>query len=266
MEVVALTKLATTADAEAPLLANDLGITAYEARQKLAVGTPCVVLLTPDRARAASLLGVLRGRGHDAVACDGRSVVPSASMFQLRRFCFEEGALVLYARQEGPAGDDVEGRVAYADMSAFIRATHRHAFEAHEVSKERKFRPVAALVSGGLVLTKTVKHDVVRTGEDREQVLYIFRRGGAPCLLREGVAHYGGLGADIRATRLENFATTVRLLREHAPTAAYDERLLSLKKVPNPPNDPGAPKVFDRETGGVDLLAHVLAAWLSPRS
>jgi hypothetical protein len=60
MDVVALTELATTPEAEAPQLAVDLGITAYEARQKLATGLPCVVLMTPDRARATSLLGALR--------------------------------------------------------------------------------------------------------------------------------------------------------------------------------------------------------------
>ncbi len=266
MEVVALMQLATTADVEAPLLASDLGITAYEARQKLAVGMPCVVVVSAEHARVASLLASLGRRGHDVLACEGSSVIPSQSMCQVRRFRFEPDALVLQARQEGPPSDQEEERVAYAAVSALIRATHRHTFEAHEESKERKFRPVAAVVTGGLMLTKTVTRDVVRVGEDREQVLYIFRRNGGPCLLREGIVQYGGLGADIRATRLENFSTMIRLLRKHVPAAAYDERLLSFRKVPDPPNDLRASNVFDRETGGVDLLAHLLATWLSRRA
>ncbi len=40
MDVIALTELATAPEVEAPLLAHELGITPYEARQKLAVGTP----------------------------------------------------------------------------------------------------------------------------------------------------------------------------------------------------------------------------------
>jgi hypothetical protein len=258
VEIVALTKLATSPEVEAPLLAQDLGITAYEARQKLAVGMPCVLLVTPDRARALSLLGALRGRAHGAVACEGRDVVPSGAMVHVRRFHLDAGALVLDPSQEGQAATAPE-RVPYAEMLALVRATHRRSFETHEETKEKKFRPAAALMSGGVILTKTVKRDVVRTAEEKEQVLYIVRKGRVPCLLCEGSAHYAGLGDAVRATRMENFTTTVRLLRERAPAAAYDERLVSLKKAPEPPNDPGAPRAFDRETGGIDLLVHLLA-------
>ncbi len=260
MDVVALTALATSPDAEAPLLAAELGVTAYEARQKLAVGMPCVVLMTPDRIRATTLLASLRARGHGAVACDGAAVVPSARMREIRRFAFATDALTLLP-PEGQTGE--EERVRFADVLAILRATHRHATETHEETKEKKFRPVAALASGGVILTKTVTRDVVRTGEDKEQVLYLFRRGGLPCLLRESSAQYAGLGAAVLPTRFQNFTTTVRLLREHAPAVPYDERLLTVKKPPEPPNEPGAPRVHDRETGGIDLLAHLLAMWLS---
>jgi hypothetical protein len=263
VDVVALTELATTADVEAPILAGELGITAYDARQKLAVGMPCVVLMTEDRAKTTSLLGALRARGHGAVACEARAVVPNAMMVQVRRFHFEGDAFVVEAGQDGQLGAKTDERVAYADMLAFIHATHRHTTERREQTKEKKFRPVAALASGGVILTKTVTHDVVRTGEDKEQVVYIFRKGGVPVLLSESGAQYAGLGDAALPTRIQNFATTTRLLRERAPAVPWDARLTTLKKPPEPPNDPGSRRTFDRETGGTDLLAHLLAMWLS---
>jgi len=265
MDIVALTELGTTAEVEAAELASNLGITPYEARQRLAAGMPCVVLVTGDRARATSLLGILRGRHHGAVACEARAVVASSAMVPVRRFHFDAEALVVEARNDG-AADDAAERVPYRDVIALVRATHRHSFETHEETKEKKFRPAAALATGGVVLTKTVTRDVVRTGEDREQVLYIYRRGHFPCLLREGGAQYAGLGSDVQPTRAQNFLTTVRLLREHAARAPYDDRLISAKRAPEPPNLPGAPRSFDPETGGTDLLAHLIAMWLSSRA
>ncbi len=262
MDIVALTEVATPLEALATLLAAELSVTPFEARQTLAAGVPCVVLMTADRARALSLLGTLRAHGHGALACEGGAVTPSSSMVPIRRFRFDGEALVTDAGAE-PSAEDA--RVPFADLVALLRATHRHQVESREETKEKKFRPGAAIVTGGLILTKTVKREVVRTSDEREQVLYLFRRGGPPCLLQDSAAHYGGLGEHTRPTRLENFTTTVRLLREHAPAAAYDERLLAVKKFPAPPTLPGSPRLFDVETGGVDLVAHILAAWLSRR-
>jgi hypothetical protein len=262
VDVVALTELATSPDVEAPLLASDLGVTPYEARQKLAVGMPCVVLFTEDRARTTALMGSLRARGHGVVACEGRAVAPSAAMQKVRRFRFEPDALVLRGPSDAADGSQDE-RLPYAEMLALLRATHRRTQETREETKEKKFRPAAAIITGGVILTKTVTREVVRTNEDKEQVVYVFRRSGAPCLLREGGADYSGLGEAVLPTRIQNFATTLRLLREHAPRVPYDERLVSVKRLPELPGDLGAPRAFDRETGGMDLLAHVLAMWLS---
>ena len=253
MDVVALTELATSPEVEAPLLAQDLAITPYEARQKLAVGMPCVVLFTEDRGRTTALMRALRGRGHGVVACEGAAVVQAARMVRVRRFHFEPDALV--------AGD--EARVPYADLLAIVRATHRRTQETREETKEKKFRPGAALVTGGLILTKTVTREVVRANEEKEQVLYVFRRGGVPCLLRENGADSSGLGDAVLPTRMQNFTTTLRMLRERAPSVPFDERLVSVKKLPELPRGLGGAGAFDPESGGMDLLAHVLAMWLS---
>ena len=177
MDVVALTDLATSADTEAPLLAHDLGVTAFEARQKLAAGLPCVVLFAPERGRTLALLDSLRRRGHGALAFDSAAVVASSAMVAVRRFHLDGDALVLDAAADGPQGAATETRVSFADIDRDGPRDASPLVETHEESKEKKFRPAAAIATGGLVLTKTVKRDIIRTAEERVQVLYIFRRG-----------------------------------------------------------------------------------------
>ena len=75
-------------------------------------------------------------------------------------------------------------------------------------------------------------------------------------------AHYEGLGAARGLTALENFATTIRLLRERAPGARYDERLVRMQRAPERAALQGTgarSTVTTSSSSGVDVLAHLLA-------
>jgi hypothetical protein len=200
--VVALAELGTSAEDEAPRLATDLGTTPYDARLRLAAGLPCIALATPDRVRALEMLGKLRGRGHGAVAFDARAVVSASSMIAVRRYRWEEDGLEL-ERENATATLE---KFLYADMSVLLRAMHRSSYEQREEVEEVKFRPGAALATGGLIMTKTVHKQVRSTVEAREQVLYAFGKGGTPWLLRESVAQSATLGDAMHPTRALNFA------------------------------------------------------------
>ena len=69
-------------------------------------------------------------------------------------------------------------------------------------------------------------------------------------ILRERSARYKGLGADLRPSSFENFATTLRHLRERAPGAFYDDRLMSARPIRG---------VIDG-IPATDILAYLLAA------
>jgi hypothetical protein len=115
---------------------------------------------------------------------------------------------------------------------------------------ERKLRPGMAIVTGGLVMSKKSTREVTTRTDTREQVLYLFRRSGAaPWILRERSARYACLGNDLRPTSLENFATTIRLLRACAPLAIFDERLMANRPIRGVADGVEA----------TDLLAHLLA-------
>lgn len=252
MFVVALAELATPVDAEAPLLAKDLGVTAYEARLRLLAGLPSVVLQTPDKERALAALGALRARGHGAIACAAAAVVASEAMISMKRFELDPG---------GVRAPDHDGALLpWDDVLALVRASHRTRTDTTVETKEKKLRPGMAIATGGLVLSKTVTKKVTTSTEAREQVLYVFRRSGqTPFLLHEAGTRYAALGADVSPTSLENFNRTVALLRARAHTAAYDDRLMT-RKVSD------AARAGGSGTGEtIDLLAHLVALWIARR-
>lgn len=231
--VVAIVSLATPVEAEAKALAADLGGTPYETRLKLTAGLPAIVLTTTDADAARALADKLRGRGHRALAVAASSVVPAASMVSLRHFQLDEHGL--------DAGD---AQLAWSDISVIVRARHRRATETVERVTEKKLDLGRAIATGGMIMRKTVKSEVVTRSEDSEQVLYLFQvSGDTPWLLREHATNYSGLGTALQPTAAQNFATAVEQFRRQASSARFDDSLLR------------RPTVTD-----VDLYAHVIAA------
>lgn len=230
--VVAITALATPLEVEAKALAGDLGTIAYEERLKLTAGVPAIVLTTTDEAAAQALLAKLRARGHRAITCRRSDVVPASAMVSLRRFQLDADALLA----EG-------ARLPWTDIAALVHARHAIHTESVEVVKDKKFNLGRAVMTGGLVMRKTEKREVVTRTEDTEHVLYVFRAGGGtPWLLREQNTHYGALGAALAPTAPRNFAIAVEELRARAPHARFDDSLVR------------------RPTADVDLVAHLIAA------
>lgn len=252
MDVVALMALGTSVEEEAPRLAADLGSTAYEAALLLRSPTPVPLLRTDDRQRAIDLVAKLRARRHDVVACEASAVVRSDAMTRVRSFRLDDDAFVV-------ASANTSVSVAWSDVVALVRAIHRTSSEHVEKSAERKLSLGRAAMSGGVLMTKTVTTTAKHTVEEREQVLYIFRQGGAPMLATISRTRYEGLAAALRPSQIENFNSLVRILRERAPHALYDERLLAPR--------PGLERVRTGTTGavsassseGIDLLAHLIA-------
>jgi hypothetical protein len=253
VDIVALTALRGSVEDEAPRLAADLGSTPYETALLLRSPPPVPLLRTEDRARALSLLAKLRERGHEAVACDASAIVAADAMLQVRAFRVEMDELVSTS-----ANGETE-RVAWVDVVALVRAMHRTRTEHVEKNAERKFSLGRAALSGGVLMTKTTTTTTKQTSEEREQVLYVFRRGGGPLLVTQSRARYDGLGADLRPSQIENFTTLVRVLRERAPNAVYDERLLAPRPGLDRVRAGAAGSSSASSSDGVDLLAHVIA-------
>ncbi len=259
VDVVAVVALGGTVESEAPLLAGDLGMTAYEAALMLRVPSPMQVLRTDDRARALDLLGRLRARGHQAVACDLEGVSTGDALEAVKSFRLEADAFVADAIPS-TMGRGEERRLRWTDIVAIVRAIHKTRTERVSKSEEKKLSLGRAALTGGLLVSKSVTKETRTSNEEREQVLYVFPAMGAPWLLAETRLDYLGLGPELRPVKIENFGTLMRIVRERAINAAYDERLL----LPRP----GAERVRTLVRGhrtsssaeGVDILAHLVAA------
>ena len=243
MYLVAIAELRGTVDTALASLASTLGTTPYELRLVLNAGMPAVVLATVDEAKARSTASALSREGHATVTLDRRTVVASADMTELVRFQLTPTSVVADER----TGEELP----FAEIGALIRAMHRGTTTTTEEVKERKFRPVMAIASGGMVMTKKTTREVTRREEHRDQVLYVFRRSGAPpWILRERGALYTGLGKDIGPTAFGNFQTTIQKLRAAAPGAAFDERLMNGRPI----------RGVAEGSEACDLLAYVIAA------
>jgi hypothetical protein len=246
MHIVAIGELRGTFDDAIRPLASDLDTTPYELRLSLNAGFPAVVLVTADETLAKAAVAAIARHGHTPIACSRDDVVQSSRMTLLRSFEFTAGVLVAHARSDQ--------ELPYEDITVMLRAIHRSTTETTESIKERKLRPVMAIATGGLVMSKTTTRTVTSSTAQSEQVLYIFRRSGAPpWQLRERSAQYVGLGTEIRPTSLENFGRTIERLRERAPHASYDERLRTSRPLRG---------VADGSEA-TDIFAHLLAKHLA---
>ena len=177
MHIVAIGELRGTVDDAIRPLASDLGTTPYELRLTLNAGFPAVVLVTVDETLARVAVAAITRHGHAPIVCNRGDVVQSSRMTLLRSFKFAAGGLAAHT-----ASDE---ELPYEDIAVMLRAMHRTTTETTETVKERKLRPVMAIASGGLVMSKTTTRTVTSKLAQNEQVLYIFRRsGGPPWLLR----------------------------------------------------------------------------------
>jgi L-fucose mutarotase/ribose pyranase (RbsD/FucU family) len=235
--VVFISNLARPALVEAEALGPALGLSPYDARLVLAVPPPIIVLTTTDPGRANDVLGILRSRGHGAHIFDDANFVPSDRMTKADDFVLDADGMRRAVSTE---------LLPYGDVYAILRAVHDTTSET-----ERQTSPSVTddFVSHAAALQVVTKH------EEREPVVYFFRRSGErPWLLRERHSSYVGLGDERTPVAFANFARTIVRMRASSSMAVYDDRL-ARRRVTERLSPAGAQSPRD----GMDLLAHLLA-------
>jgi hypothetical protein len=120
----------------------------------------------------------------------------------------------------------------------------------------------SAVLSGGLKISKSVTKVEKNASAVRQEVAYVFYRGGAsPLLLKEYGLNYEGLGAQRGTTAHQSFQALIDWLRRHSPSALHDDRLLTHKRRSNAMVVRGAlndRSVSQSNASENDLAAHLL--------
>ena len=254
MYVIAVCRWGKPVEQELGELAALLGGTAYDLRLRLMGPLPVLVDQRPDRQAAEALLDALRSRGHGAVLCDTDEVYSAEQMIAPRKFNFEAEALVVESKQ--PV------RVPYDQIMVLVLGTRATAQQTTTTKTKRRISMGRAGLSGGLMARRKITKHFTTYDEEREQVLYIFARGGIkPIIMTEFGLHYSSLGEFMCPSTSENFMAVVKILEERAHNAVFDESLAGVTRKPSligVGGGAGQRVTTSSNASELDLVAHLL--------
>ncbi len=222
MHIAAIYNLPEHKDDLAEALAAALGTTVYEALSRLRVPVkgPLVAASCRDHEAAEKIAERLASGGFDAIVLDQDEIETESAQFIVRKFRLDDEALDV----ESGKGQNLI--IDYRSIDLLLRGTGIARKTEIETSKERKFSLGRAVLSGGLVMSRTKKITREIKTEEREGFFNLYS-GSLPTLVfRESVLVYDSPGFALKPSRVANFAYLISELRMRQPDAAFDERLL----------------------------------------
>ncbi len=211
------------------LLVAQAGLAPAEARMRLAPEPPALVLRL-EEAAATALAEALTKAGAPALAVDLEKM---QAPVLARSFELGPGQVTFFGR----TGDETE--LSYGQIRLILRGLRMTSSEVIKTEITRKFDLQKAILTQGLMVTKTHKREVRSEVKNALHAAMVYGRETS-VLLDEAELTYQSLGTALKPSRVENLNILVAELRKRAPTARYDDRLLRLGSRPLPlePSDP----------------------------
>jgi hypothetical protein len=228
-------------------LSNALGITIFEARQRMIGNGPAVAANCADQAQALALADRLKQSGIATLIVDAAVIRGSAGYFIVRRFELNEAALRI------EQADRQQAVIPYGEIDLLLPATSICEYSEKKTVTGRKFSIGKTIMAGGIPMSKKVERQEEVTIEERSKVLYLYAGSRLPIVFSQNGMVYDGLGAAMKLTRELNFTYLISELRRLSLGAVYDERLRNragLVRLLGPALDP--------ETN-LDLAVEILA-------
>lgn len=202
-------------------LADALGKTLYEARARLSApeGGPAVVGNYAESEPAWAFAGRLRANGIAPILLPPEEVESDADRLLVRSFALGEHGIEAVARDGRTAAP------AYREIALVLRGVRIDSRLMIARSEERKFSPLRAVVTGGMVVTKTTRRAEPVVTESREDFLHLYADGQPPLAFHAGALNYRSLGPDLQPSAAANFEYLADALRRVLPHARFDDRL-----------------------------------------
>jgi hypothetical protein len=223
MNVVAIHGIKNDTQETAVRLAALMGVTVYEALARLrAPGDgPKVVAVFAEHEKAAQLAGRLRSGGFNSAVLTAVEIEAESRHRIVKKFTLGERDLGL----ETAGGGSLI--IAYGDVELILRGTQIGHTTEIQTSKERSLSLGRAVITGGMMISKTKKTVREVNTQQREGFFSLYARGAPSLVFRETALFYETLGPALKLSGAANFLFLLNELRRRCPGARYDERLLN---------------------------------------
>jgi len=211
---------AVPASADARLLAAKVtGLVLADLNRKLAGILPRVLFTGLGAASAPDTIQGLQSLGFVVLTLEAGSAPTDRERVIARRIEFANGSVCI---------TDREGRThacAPSSISLLQRGTRTSTTSEKVTTSERKIDVGRAVMTGGLMLTKTTEKTSIKTTQNAEAFLLVQRNDAEPDLmLYERRIDYAGLGAEMQPVSRGNLETVWTKLKAMAP-ALVDDRV-----------------------------------------
>jgi hypothetical protein len=202
-------------------LAEALDKTAYEVRARLSdpEGGPAVVARYGEIEPAWACAGRLRANGISPILLTAEDLETDARRFLVRSFELGGQGITATSRR----GDTTE--VPYQSLDLFLRGVRVDERTDLKTTEQRKFSLSRALVTQGLMMTKTVRKTDKVTSVEREEFFHLYADGRPPLVFRSGALDYRSFGPALQPSVQANLTQLVEEMRQAFPHARYSERL-----------------------------------------
>jgi hypothetical protein len=152
----------------AQAISNALGITVFEARQRMIGGGPTVLASFADPQQALVLVRKLNQNGIATMVVDATAVHGRAGYFIVRRFELNESSLCI------ETADRQRAEIPYGEIEVLLPATSIVEYSETKTITERKFSLGKTMLAGGIPLSKKVEYQKEVATEERGKILYLY--------------------------------------------------------------------------------------------